>query len=329
MTTAAPVTHGADRIDVHVHFIPDFYRDALVAAGYSKLDGIQALPSWDPTSALSAMDELGVRVAVLSASSPGVHFGDDIQAKKLCRQVNEYGAELKLQYPGRFGHLASVSLPDVNGAIEESTYALDKLGADGVIVLSNHRGLYLGDEKLEPFWAALNERSAVVLIHPTAPAATSSSRIDEKLPLPVMEYFFDTSRSIVDMVTAGVTRRYQNIRFIVPHAGSALPILARRIDLALPLLTAKRDEPLPTLQEAMRNFHFDLAGVPVPELLSALLSLIDESHLHYGSDYPFTPLPACKQLLGALAATPLLSEAARVGMFGNNAKQLFPKLVAL
>lgn len=326
MTTATQATQGADRIDVHVHFIPDFYRDALVAAGYSKLDGIQALPSWDATSALRVMEELSVRVAILSASSPGVHFGDNIQAQKLCRLINEYGAELKRLYPGRFGHLASVSLPDVEGAIGEASHALDKLGADGVIVLSNHRGVYLGDEKLEPFWAALNDRSTVVLIHPTAPVAVNSSRIDEKIPLPAMEYFFDTSRSIVDMVTAGVPRRYPNIRFIVPHAGSVLPILTQRLDLALPLLTAKRDEPLPTLREAMRNFHFDLAGVPVPELLSGLLNLVDPTHLHYGSDYPFTPLPACKKLLEALDDTPLLNEAARVGMFRSNAMQLFPKL---
>lgn len=322
MTT---ITQTADRIDVHVHFIPDFYRDALAAAGYSKLDGIQALPSWDATSALQAMQELGVRVAILSVSSPGVHFGDNLQAQILCRRINEYGAELKLQHPGRFGHLASVSLPDVEGAKGEASHALDKLGADGVIVLSNHHGLYLGDEKLESFWAALNERSAVVLIHPTAPAAVNSRRIDEKIPLPAMEYFFDTSRSIVDMVTAGVPLRYPNIRFIVPHAGSVLPILTARIDIALPLLTAKRAEPLPTLREAMRSFHFDLAGAPVPELLSGLLTLADERHLHYGSDYPFTPIPACKKLLVALEHTPLLNETLRSRMFGKNATQLFPQ----
>jgi len=83
MTGVTEATRGADRIDVHVHFIPDFYRAALVAAGYSRLDGIQALPGWDATSALRVMEELGVRVAILSASSPGVHFGDGIQAQKL------------------------------------------------------------------------------------------------------------------------------------------------------------------------------------------------------------------------------------------------------
>ena len=308
-----------DKIDVHVHFIPDFYRDALAAAGKSKPDGTQGLPNWDEASALSLMDELGVRASVLSASA-GVHFGDDVQSGKLCRRINEYGAELKLKYPKRFGHLASVPLPDIEGAVAEASYALDALGADGVVVQSNHHGLYLGDPKLDPFWAVLNDRSAVVLIHPTAPAAVDSARINDKIPLPVMEYF-------VDMVTSGVLKRYENIRFIVPHAGAVLSILTKRVDLALPLLTAKRDEPFPSLREAMRHLHFDLAGVPVPELLSGLLGLVDETHLHYGSDFPFTPLPACKKLLHMLETTPLLSENARRGMFGKNAGLLFPKLV--
>jgi len=34
-----------DRIDMHAHFLPRFYREALVAAGQERPDGIRALPA--------------------------------------------------------------------------------------------------------------------------------------------------------------------------------------------------------------------------------------------------------------------------------------------
>lgn len=317
---------SSDRIDVHAHAVPGFYRDALAEAGKSVPDGIKALPDWDEASALRLMDGLGVRTAILSISSPGVHFGDDARSRDLCRRVNDYGAELKTKYLGRFGHLASVPLPDVEGAVVEASHALDAFGAEGVVVQSNHHGVYLGDGSLEPFWAALDQRSAVVLVHPTAPQAVNSVRIDKTIPQPAMEFLFDTSRSLVDLMTAGVLKRHENMRVIVPHAGAVLPILIPRIDLALPFLAAQREESPPLLRDAMRKLHFDLAGSPVPELLGALLNLVETTHLHYGSDFPFTPPPLCEKLLEALETTPLVDDKARRGLFGGNAGQLFPKL---
>jgi hypothetical protein len=64
-----------DKVDVHAHFIPEEYREALIAAGQDRPDGIPALPQWSEELALAAMDELGIRLAILSISSPGVHIG--------------------------------------------------------------------------------------------------------------------------------------------------------------------------------------------------------------------------------------------------------------
>ena len=39
------------------------------------------------------------------------------------------------------------------------------------------------------------------------------------------------------------------------------------------------------------RLHFDLAGFAVPRQLDALLTMTTLDHLHYGSDFPFTPEP--------------------------------------
>ncbi|XMN11093.1 hypothetical protein ACK8N7_36290 [Streptomyces griseobrunneus] len=73
------------------------------------------------------MDGTGDRAALLSVSSPGVHFGDDGAAVRLARSVNDEGAALVAEHPGRFGLLASLPLPDVAAAVSEAERALGEL----------------------------------------------------------------------------------------------------------------------------------------------------------------------------------------------------------
>ena len=77
------------RIDVHAHFLPDFYHAALVKAGLTNPDGFPGIPNWSEEAALKMMDKLQIEAALLSISSPGVHFGNDQKAKELSRRVNE------------------------------------------------------------------------------------------------------------------------------------------------------------------------------------------------------------------------------------------------
>ena len=316
-----------NRIDVHAHYIPDFYREALIDAGLGAPDGIRELPAWDAGAALKTMDKLQVGTAMLSISSPGVHLGDDRQACHLARRVNEEAQRLRHRYPGRFGHLASLPLPNVEDAVAEAIYAFNVLGADGVVLETNANGIYLGDPKLEPLYAELDQRHAVILVHPTTPAGRCCERLDARYPQPMLEFMFDSTRSVSDMILSGVLERFPQLRVIVPHAGAALSVLMERVELLLPLLSTSAGDAPPSLRQAMRKLHFDLAGAPVPQQLGALLQVADAGHLHYGSDYPFTPASACVSLAQALQESPLLDEAARAGMWGRNALWLFPRLL--
>jgi 6-methylsalicylate decarboxylase len=321
---AERITSHPDRIDVHAHYLPAFYRQALIEAGHSQPDGIRAIPEWDEDSALQVMNRLGVGLAILSISSPGVYFGDDMKARALARRVNEEGRRLSEEYPERFGFFATLPLPDVTGAIAEAAYALDVLRADGVVLETNHHGLYLGDPKLDPVYAELNRRSAVIFLHPTSPACNCSERLNQRYPRPLLEFMFESTRSVSDMVLAGVLERFPDLRVIVPHAGATLPVLAERIDLLLPMLSEHGTAP--SMREAMRKLHFDLAGVPVPRLLDALLQVADPARIHYGSDYPFTPADACERLLQEIETTPLLDDAMRKRVLRENTRALFDPL---
>jgi predicted TIM-barrel fold metal-dependent hydrolase len=106
-------------IDVHAHFLPPAYRQALADAGLKTLDGGMPVPDWSPERALRIMDEVGIGVAVLSVSSPHVSFLDRTKAVTLCRAVNDAAAEMRRRHAGRFGAFAILPLPDVATSLAE------------------------------------------------------------------------------------------------------------------------------------------------------------------------------------------------------------------
>jgi predicted TIM-barrel fold metal-dependent hydrolase len=88
-------------------------------------------------------------------------------------------------------------LPDVDGSLAELSYALDTLKLDGIVLFSNARGVYLGDEKLDPVFEELERRRAVVFVHPTAspdPAAHALGRPDS-----LIDFTADTTRAIAHL----------------------------------------------------------------------------------------------------------------------------------
>lgn len=313
----------ANKIDVHAHFLPDSYRTALLAAGHDRPDGFPQLPAWSVEEQVAAMDRLGIATSLLSISSPGVYFGDEAAARDLARETNEIGRRAVVDHPGRFGLLAALPLPDVDAAMAEIARCCDHLHADGFALLTNVGGTYLGDPSFEPVFRELNRRRARVFIHPTSPACWEHTSLGR--PRPMLEFFFDTTRAVVDLVLRGTIARHADIEFIIPHAGATLPMIVDRVGIFSRLLEV--DASVDVLRDVAR-LHYDLAGFPVPRQLDALLTITTLAHLHYGSDYPFTPEFAAAmaaELLEAAGEPPgSLTAALR-----SNTERLFPALGAI
>jgi 6-methylsalicylate decarboxylase len=307
------------RIDVHSHFLPDFYREAATAAGHAQPDGIAELPVWTAAGHVAMMDRLGIATSLLSVSSPGVHFGDDGAARDLARQVNEEGHRATEEHPGRFGLFAALPAPDVDGSIAEIRYCYDHLGVDGVALLTNVGGTYLGDPALEPVFDELDRHRARVFVHPTSPACWESTSFGR--PRPMIEFLLDTTRAVVNLVLNGTVARHPGIEFVIAHAGAALPVVADRV-AAFTMLLTDVDSEADVIPDLGR-LHYDLAGFPVPRQLDAILALTTLEHLHYGSDYPFTPEFVVEMGAQALAnAGDPAGSVARA--LAGNTRQLFP-----
>src|SRR5262249_9403344 len=187
---------------------PD-YRKALEQAGISEAGG-RALPDWSPESALQTMAELNIATAVLSISTPGTTFQPEpAYAAALARDLNDYTAELVAAQPDRFGFFATVPMPHVDASATEAIRALDDLSADGVVLLANNAGTYLGQDGQDDLFAALDARSAVVFIHP---ADLPGPTVPGVAPF-AADFLLDTTRAAYLLVRNGIRRRYRNIRF--------------------------------------------------------------------------------------------------------------------
>ena len=296
---AAPLS--AQTVDVHTHIIIPEYVEML-KAHRAELEETFPLPEWDARRHIAFMDSAGIRTAVLTMPAPQPYYGDVEESAECIRRVNEVSARVKQDYPGRFKFCAALPLPNVDAAIREAIYALDTLGADGVKLATNSRGQYLGDEELDPLMKVLDERNAVITIHPHRPTPYPE-KIIATTPLAMYEYPAETTRAVVNMLAKNILVRYPNLKVVVPHCGSFLPLALPRMKSILPAMVAQGYMQPIDWEGNLSRLYFDLAGNPTPEVLYSLLTITSPDHILYGSDYPYLPDAVLKANLQRLKQT--------------------------
>jgi 6-methylsalicylate decarboxylase len=314
------------RIDVHAHFLPEPYVEALSRVGLRTLDGGFPAPVWNADAAIEMMDRQQIATAMVSLSSPWAHFLPPVERPPLLRAVNEAGAALVSAHPGRFGYFASLPLPDPAASLDALAHVFDVLGADGVVLETNADGQYLGSPALAPVFAELNRRKATVFLHPTSPACFEAVALGR--PAPLLEFPLDTTRTIVDLLYSRTLQTNPNIKVIVPHGGAALPVLVARIAAFanLPFI-----EPRPANEaevfETLERLYYDVALSAHPAPFAALRRLVPISQVLFGSDWPFSPEPAVARNIRLLEQENGLSEADARAIARENAERVFPRLV--
>ena len=291
-------------IDVHAHLLPVEFVDAL-AQENRLLDEGFPLPKYDVDTHLKWMDEAGVQTSVLTLAAPQPTSADVV------RQTNETAARIKREYPGRFLFCAALPLPDVEAAIREAVYALDTLKADGIKLATNVQGQYLGTPELDTLFSVLNERNAVVILHPHRPEPVNR-QVMQQTPLAMQEYLSETTRAVANMITRNVLARYPNVKVVMPHCGAYLPLAVPRMKSLTPVMQANKMVGEIDWDANLRSLYYDLAGAHSPEVIRMMLTITTPEHLLYGSDYPY------------VAPQVLTSGLARMKQYLNDEQDLAP-----
>ena len=263
------------------------------------------------------MDARGIETAILSVSTPGVHLGDVAEARALAREVNEYAAEAVRAHPDRFGFFATLCAPDVPGSLRELAHAFDTLHADGVILLANSRGVYLGDEKLDPLFAELDRRKAVVFVHPAVPPGLDPV---PGIPAFVADFLLDTTRAAVSLARSGTLERHPDLKIILSHAGGFVPYAAFRLSAASSASGNAFDG-----IGLLKRFYFDVALSGSPSALPSLLAFAEPDRVLFGSDFPYADAGVVEAFTGMYQSFGL-TPAERASIDRGAAEQLFQRL---
>ena len=197
--------------------------------------------------------------------------------------VNDAYADLIAKRPGRFLGFASIPMDDPDGALRELARALDELRLQGVVLLSNIRGRALADPAYRPFFAECDRRKACVFVHPMIPAAAEP--FGEYVLGPIVGFPFDTTLAVARLCYAGVFKQLPNIRWLVAHAGGAIPYLLERLDSGwrdFAECRANIDEPPSTY---LKRLYYDTVTFS-PNNLRLLRDIVGTDHMAMGSDYP-------------------------------------------
>jgi aminocarboxymuconate-semialdehyde decarboxylase len=288
------------KLDLHTHYYPSAFFERIERSGGDFSFGMSPIgqriiryrgarffgvtaPMTDVGKRLEDMDRIGIDTEVLSLSTPNVYFVEGKAQADVARMVNDAYADLVAKHPGRFLGFASIPMDDPNAALVELRRAMDELRMQGVVLLSNIRGRALADPLYRPFFEEANRRRLCVFIHPMIPVAAGA--FTEYVLGPLVGFPFDTTLAIAKLCFAGVFKQLPNIRWLVAHAGGAVPYLMERLDSGWRDFAECRvniDEP-PSVY--LKRLYYDTVTFSLHNL-RLLRDVVGADHMVMGSDYP-------------------------------------------
>ena len=321
-------------IDVHNHFYPPAYLDALrsgasVVTVTEGADGNPhihypgdynvAVPGHrDIEHRQRVLERDGVDTQIITLTTPGTHVESPATADRLARLVNDAFARIIDERAPRFSALATLPLNDPRASVVELRRAMGDLGLPGAMVFSNVNGVALADQRYWPLWETANELEAVIHIHPTSPVGVEA--MTEYWLMPLVGFLFDTTLAAAKIVFSGVAERFPRIRWVLSHLGGAIPYLAERLDRGHQAFHECRAHIRKAPSEYLKAFYYDTVNFDRNALRLAI-EFAGSEHVLAGSDYPHA-IGSIKGMLDSLGGL-AITEEDKGNMLGGNAARLY------
>jgi aminocarboxymuconate-semialdehyde decarboxylase len=321
-------------VDVHNHFYPPEYLDALRSGGsvvrvttdkegnpllhYPGDYNVAVRGHRDIAYRAEVLEREGVTTQVLTLTTPGTHVESPARARELAQLVNDAFARVVEERAPRFAALATLPLNDPRGAVVELRRAVEELRLPGAMLFSNVNGVALSDERFWPLYEAADGLGAVLHIHPTSPVGVEA--MTDYWLMPLVGFPFDTTLAAAKLVFSGVAERFPRIRWVLSHLGGAIPYLAERLDRGHRAFRECRAHISKPPSEYLKGWYYDTVNFDVRAIRLAI-EFAGADHVLAGSDYPHLigSIKGMRESVGALK----LGEAEERGILGENALGLY------
>jgi len=321
-------------IDVHNHFYPPEYLDALKRGDsivkltideegnpcihYPGDYNVAVEGHRDIAYRQRVLEHEGVDTQIITLTTPGTHVEPPERAVRLARLVNDAFAAIVRERSPRFAALATLPLCDLHASVVELRRAMTELGFPGAMVFSNINGIALADGQFDALYQEADRLGAVMHIHPTAPVGVEA--MTDYWLMPLVGFLFDTTLAAAKLVFAGIPERYPNIKWVLSHLGGAIPYLAERLDRGWRSFPDCQVNISRAPSEYLRQFYYDTVNFD-PRAVKLAVDFAGASQILAGSDYPHQigSIPLMKESLGALQ----VSAAERKMILGANSAALY------
>ncbi len=303
-------------VDFHTHFVPPHLpagvrRSEAWPSIERRADGAAAVMvrgqvfrtidarCWEVAPRLEDMAGDETDIQVLSPMPELLsHWLPAAEADEISKIVNEHAATMISSAPTRFRGIGMVPMQDPSLAAKRLG-DVQAMGLLGVEIGTHIDGIPLGDERLDPVYAAAEALDLLIFVHPLHPAGLD--RIGGRRDFASISAFpLDTAMATISIVGARVLHRFPRLRVLLSHGGGAAPWIAPRIDFARSVSNYLPE----TVSQTLKRFWYNSITYD-PGALNYLGNCVGTDRLVVGSDYPFAirqPGPVAFAMQAAPAA---------------------------
>jgi aminocarboxymuconate-semialdehyde decarboxylase len=323
-------------VDVHNHFYPPEYLDALRSGKsvvrvtvdssgnphihYPGDYNVAVAGHRDIAYRQSVLEGDGVDTQVITLTTPGTHVESPAYAATLARLVNDAFARIIGERGPRFSALATLPLNDPAASVAELRRTIEELHLPGAMLFSNVNGVALADERFWPLYELANDYGAVLHIHPTSPVGVEA--MTQYWLMPLVGFLMDTTLAAAHLVFAGVAERFPRIKWVLSHLGGAVPYMAERFDRGFHNFAECRRNIGRPPSEYLRTWYYDTVNFD-PRALQLAIDFAGADHILAGSDYPHQ-IGSIPSMLSSIRGLDI-PDTAKAGILGGNAARLYTR----
>lgn len=294
------------KIDIYNHVMPLAYLELVnkhckESGMVRRMNSLRML--WDMEARVEMLNTWPEVQQVITCAVPSPEMlGGPDESPGFARVANEGMAEICRRWPEKFpAFVASLPMNNPAAALEEMDYAIEKLGAKGVQIMTNINGRPLDEPEIfQIFERITNTHKMPVWMHPTRPASKPDYANEEKSKYEIWQVLgwpVESSVAMSRMVFSGLLERLPELRLITHHCGGMLPYFAGRAETLWAQLGSRGDgseaNVLKTLSkppiEYFKMFYGDTVLGGSSSALRCGLDFFGADKVVFASDCPFDP----------------------------------------
>ncbi len=214
-------------------------------------------------------------------------YTDREKSYELCKEANnELIQVIKDNSDMFYGGVAMIPMNNIEGAIDIiENQVIPNKELYGIQIFTRALGKSISDEEYLKVFEYADKYNLTIWMHPVFDNRKPDNNI-------VFSWEYELSQAMMEIVNAGILKKYPNLKIIVHHAGAMIPFFAGRVKY---ILGEEKEKDF-------KKFYVDTSILGNPKALDLAADYFGVNHLIFGTDAPLgiPPAGATKEIIDAI-----------------------------